>query len=331
MKRTTLFSVAAGSAFATLAYAAQTPPVKNTEPGVLHVSASAVVLEQGPVVMAIERYYNGRATLTPPGIPALFGEGGAPVVADVATHAETQALRHSIRHPDIRIIMTVTEGRYRMVGRKSHGIATLADLKGKKIGVAVDTSAAYFLGRMLQSAGLDESQVQVVNVPIPEMAEALAKGTIDALAIWEPEISRAQSAVGADAVVFPGDAVYRSMFNLNTTEGELSDPAARARIVRFVRAVLDASAEAKLHPAEAQAAVVRQTRHTAEDVAAAWQTYTFPAALHPGLLDALVTEEVWVAKMENRRARGRAEQAKLIDDGVLREARALPPALPTPK
>lgn len=323
MMRMILCGVLGALAFGAAAFA--------TDDDVLHVSASAVVLEQGPIVLAIDHHYKGKATLTPPGIPALFGEGGAPMVADVATHAATQALRHSIRHPDIRIIMTVTEAKYRMVGRKSHGIATLADLKGKKIGVAVDTSAAYFLGRMLQSAGLDESQVQVVNVPIPEMAETLAKGTIDALAIWEPEISRAQAAIGADAVVFPGDGVYRSLFNLNTKAGELSNPASRARIVRFVRAVLDASAEAKQNPAAAQAAVVRQTRHKAEDVAAAWPTYDFPAAMNPNMLDVLVTEEQWVAKMEKRPPRGREELARLIDDSVLREARALPPALPAQK
>ncbi len=72
------------------------------------------------------------------GIPNLVGEPaiggfGEPGVADVATHAETQALRYSTRNPDLRIILTVTQGLYRIVARRSAGIEKVADLKGKRI------------------------------------------------------------------------------------------------------------------------------------------------------------------------------------------------------
>ena len=323
MKRTPMFGLAAGLACAAVAVAFAAPAPAPKDLAVLHVAAAAAVLEQAPVVLAINRFYKGPATLGPPGIPALFGEGGAPVVADVAAHAETQALRQSLKHPDLRIITTITQGSYRLIGRKSRGIAGLSDLKGKRVGVQAETSSAYFLHRMLQSVGLDDADVTIVGMHAAQLPEALGQGRLDAVAIWEPEATLAQQAAGADAVSFSGAGIYGITYNLNTTEGALNNPAKRAQIVRFVRALIEASAEAVKDPATAQAAVAKQTGHPPAAVAAAWPSYSYPGAMGADLLDKLVVEEAWVARLEKRPARGRAELAKLIDASVLKEARAL--------
>jgi NitT/TauT family transport system substrate-binding protein len=290
----------------------------------LVVSTAPAVVEQAPVLMARLKLYPGPTAYVPGGIPALFGEGGVSQPADVATHADTQALRNSVRHPDIRIIMTVTEGHYRIVARKSHGIAKLSDLKGKRIGTLTQTSAAYHVNRMLAKAGLSELDVTVIRVPIAEMVQSLAKGEIDALAIWEPEISMAQRAIGADAITFSDDTAYRELFNLNTTEGRLKDPATRARIVRFVKAVMTAQERIGKDRSLAYDMVVEQTKHPREEVAEGMKTHSYPTRLPADLLDVLTAEEVWVAADEKRTPRGRAELAKLIDPSVIEEARKLP-------
>jgi NitT/TauT family transport system substrate-binding protein len=298
-------------------------PVGSAETPLV-VSTAPAVIEQAPVLLARLKLYKGPTAYVPGGIPALYGEGGAAQKADVATHADTQALRNSVAHPDLRIIMTVTEGHYRIVARKSHGIAKLADLKGKTIGTLTQTSAAYHVNRMLATVGLTEADVKVVRVPIAEMPETLAKGAIDAVAIWEPEISLAQKAIGVDAIAFSDDRAYRELFNLNTTEGALKDPVRRAKIVRFVRAVIDASGQIKKNPSEVLPLMVEQTKHSAEDIALGMKTHDYPGAPVPDLLDVLVAEEQWVAKDEKRAPRGRAELAKLIDRSVVAEAKKLP-------
>lgn len=303
----------------------RTPAGRRAPP--LAVRGSTATLEIAPVLLAARDHYPAGAEVRNGGIGNLVG--GAQVAglgdegpADVATHAETQALRYSVTNPDLRIILTVTEGRYRIIARRSAGIATLADLKGKRIATLATTSAGFFLARMLAQAQLSFADIMPVRIsPIEGMAEALARREVDAVAIWEPHGGNAALALGEDRIEFPGDGVYRELFNLNTTAGNLTDPVKRHRIVGFVRAIIDASEAIARDPVPAQKLVAATGGFTTDEVSRAWPTLTFTAALPPDLLDTLVVEEQWLATQDGRAPRSRATLAGLIDPTVLAEAK----------
>jgi len=66
-------------------------------------------------------------------------------------------------------------------------IKTIADLKGKKIGVnALDGFDHYFLLYLLKQNGLDVSDVKLIEIPAHEVLDALESGIIDAGQVWEP-------------------------------------------------------------------------------------------------------------------------------------------------
>ncbi|MEI9852150.1 MAG: ABC transporter substrate-binding protein [Sphingomonas sp.] len=276
----------------------------------ISVHGNIQTFEIAPVLLAAERHYPGPATVRMGGIPNLFGEApipgyGTPGHADVATHAETQALRYSLKNPDLRIILTVSEGLYSIVARRSAGITTLADLKGKRIATIPPTSAGYFFGRMLRTVGLSEADVTFVPVTVlADMPRALAEGRADAIAIWEPYSADAVLAIGEDAIEFSGKGVYREVFGLNTTAANLADPEKRKRIVAFVRGVIAASKALRADPAEAQALVVEYGGWELAQVRRGWPYQTYPALLVPDLLDVLVEEEKWLAAQEKRPPRG---------------------------
>jgi NitT/TauT family transport system substrate-binding protein len=290
----------------------------------LAVHGNVGVFEIAPVLLAAET--TSEASVKMGGIPNLLDEPpipgfGSPGHADLATHAETQLLRYSVKHPELRVILTVSEGLYSIVARRSAGIATLADLRGKRIATIPPTSAGYFLGRMLRSVGLTEADVTLVPfTSLPDMPRALAEGRADAIAIWEPMSADGAAALGADAISFSGKGIYREVFGLNTTAANLADPAKRARIVAFVRGVIAASKNLRADPTEAQALVVRYGGWTPEQVKRGWHGQAYPATLVPDLLDVLVEEEKWLAAQDKRIPRGRDELAKLIDASVLAEA-----------
>ena len=60
-------------------------------------------------------------------------------------------------------------------------IKTLADLKGKKIGIAISGSEEATIGAMLKSVGVDYKDVQIINVGWA-LSSSLASGKVDA--IW---------------------------------------------------------------------------------------------------------------------------------------------------
>jgi sulfonate transport system substrate-binding protein len=285
--------------------------------------------EIAPVLLAAEKYYSGEATVKMGGIPNLFGLEAIPGfgengVADVATHAETQALRYSVANPDLRIILTVAEGLYRLAARRSAGIAKVADLKGKRIATILQTSSGYFLSRLLASAGMSLQDVEVVKIlPLSEMSQALASGEVDAVTIWEPYMEDATAALGSDVIEFSGNGIYREIFNLNSTAANLADPQKRAKIVEFVRSVIDATAKMRDNPALAWPLVHASGGHAMEVIEKAWPHHSYPAQLAPDLLDVLTEEERWLARMDGRQARSRDQLAQLIDPSIAEEAARL--------
>ncbi len=298
--------------------------------GALRVTGNTSTIELAPVLLAIDQgLYDGPVMLKNGGVPNLFGlaapaTDGVPVEADVATNAETQALRVSADNPDLRIIMTVSEGLYRIVASRQAGIETLADLEGKRVGTIPNTSSQYFLERMLRTAGLTIEDVEVVRLfPMDMYRTAFADGQVDAITIWEPGAEYSWRALGDDAVEFDGHGVYRELFNLNTTAQALADPDMRAKIVRFVVALIEASEMLADDPARAQELVADSSGYDLDDVKGTWIHHAYPAELVPDLLDVLEDEEAWLTRDGSREPRTREQLAELIDPSIMEEARAL--------
>jgi sulfonate transport system substrate-binding protein len=326
---------AAALALAILAVAGCTPSGETSAPASAAASAPAPLapirvsgsywIELSPVLVAAESFYAERLAV---------GEGGITRItageADLATNAETQLLRESVVNPDLRIVMTVTESFYRLVARRSAGIATLADLQGKRVMAPPLTSANYFVEAMLRTAGLSDEDIELVPLPpaqgavtgMDQMSDALMRGEVDAIAMWEPEPADAIRALGDDAVVFQDRSVYREVFNLHARAPDLADPDKRRAIVAFVRAVADATAALKANPETHWPHVSSITGFTLEEIAAGWPEMEFPVRIVPDMLDVLEVEERWVAAASDRAPRSREELAKLIDTSVVDEALA---------
>ncbi|HEX6002669.1 MAG TPA: ABC transporter substrate-binding protein [Burkholderiales bacterium] len=308
--------------------------MSEAPPDTLRIYGNLSLLEMAPVLLAIHRIYPGEVVLRHGGVMALWGEASdlaslhSAGEAHLATNSETQALRGAVRHPDLRFIFTVAECAYRIVARRSAGIERLADLRGKRVGTQLESSAEFFLDAMLRTVDLTVDDVVRVPfmahtaAPISELPAALRGGAIDAVALWEPQVERARLALGADAIEFYDPNVYTEKFNLCTRQSNLEDPELRKRIVAFVRSLLVAARQLKVEPEIGWRLVANAAALDVATVRAAWPYLSFPGTLAVDLLDILERQEPWLAKLQGRAARSRGALAQLIDDGVLKEARA---------
>jgi len=66
------------------------------------------------------------------------------------------------------------------------GIKSMADLKGKKIGVEVGFVDHLLLLNALKANKMTEKDVKIVNVKTDDTPNALKSGTVDAIAAWQP-------------------------------------------------------------------------------------------------------------------------------------------------
>ncbi len=292
----------------------------------LRFSAHSVI-EAAPVHYALMHRNAGQREVPNGGIVSLYRNmpGGD---ADLAGHAETQALRHSLDHPDLRIILTVTEGHYRIVTKRSTGIRSVSDLRGRKVATVKDSSAAFYLQRALETAGMKESDIDIVGLPLPpkDAALLLLDGRADALALWDPEPEIAIERLGDEAVILDPDTGYQELYNLHTTAAKLADPVIRAKIVRFVATLIEASEHLRDDPSDAIPLAAQVTGYPEALIRASWPQHAFPVTISPKLLDTLVAEDAWLAELAERagrKPRTRETLAMMIDPSVEAEARAL--------
>jgi NitT/TauT family transport system substrate-binding protein len=66
------------------------------------------------------------------------------------------------------------------------GIASVKDLKGKKIGVEIGFVSHLLLLNALEKNGMTEADVELINVPTNETPQVLASGDVDAIVAWQP-------------------------------------------------------------------------------------------------------------------------------------------------
>lgn len=300
----------------------------------LRIYGNLSLLEMAPVLLAAERCYAGKTIVAHGSVMALWGQSSdlaslnSAGQADIATNSETQTLRAAVVNPDLRVIFTVAECPYRIIARRSAGIAHLADLRGKRVGTQLESSAAYFLDCMLRTVGLSSMDVTSVPfmahtaAPVSALPAALRSGAIDAVALWEPQTERAKVALGNDVIEFADPAVYTEKFNLSTPQANLDHPALRPRIVEFVRALIKATQQLKAEPEAGCRLVARAAELDLETVRGAWPRFIYPGTLAADLVDVFERQDVWIAKIQGRAPRARDVLAKLIDDSVLREAQA---------
>jgi sulfonate transport system substrate-binding protein len=282
----------------------------------LRIAGNMTTIELAPVLVAAAGVYPGPVTVINGGIPNLMrGE------VDAATNAETQLLRQSIDDPSLRMILTEAESFYRIVARRSAGIGSLKDLRGKKIAIAPNTSAHYYLVKSLALAGVEENAVTAVPVmPITRMSTALKDREVDAVAIWEPESENSAAALGSDAIVLQDRSVYRELFNLQTSTKVLSDATKRRALVEFVKSLVTASASLRDRPQEFWPLLSSKLNYTQALIAQSWPQLRYRGSIAEDLLDVMTEEERWVATERNRPPRSRAQLAVLIDRSLYDEA-----------
>lgn len=111
---------------------------------------------------------------------------------------------------DVRIVLVtdISNGGDVIVARP--GIESLADLKGRKVGVESTALGAYVLTRALQKVGLTPADVQVVPIEVASHYMAYTDNVMDAVVTFEPvrsQLLRDGAHLVFDSSQIPGEIV----------------------------------------------------------------------------------------------------------------------------
>lgn len=117
---------------------------------------------------------------------------------DLGSTAGAAALLGRINGNPVKVVYAYSKPEWTaLVTGKDSAIATVADLKGKRIAVTRGTDPHIFLIRALAEAGLTEKDVELVLLQHQDGRLALEKGDVDAWAGLDPLMAAAELDAGA--------------------------------------------------------------------------------------------------------------------------------------
>ncbi|QAT50965.1 transporter substrate-binding domain-containing protein [Caproiciproducens sp. NJN-50] len=91
---------------------------------------------------------------------------------------------------------------------KEKGITKAADLKGKTVAATLGTSSEQILKLVLESAGMTEKDVNVVQMDASAAATAMISGKVDACATWSPSTITIQEKMGDKVMVLANNKTF---------------------------------------------------------------------------------------------------------------------------
>lgn len=127
---------------------------------------------------------------------------------DVAAVTADEALQAGAGGGANRIVLVCDTSDGADVIMATSGIASMQDLRGKRVGVETTVLGAFVLARALDLNGMTPADVTVVPVPLPEHEAAFVSGRVDAVVTFEPNRSRVLARGGHavfDSAAMPGE------------------------------------------------------------------------------------------------------------------------------
>jgi NitT/TauT family transport system substrate-binding protein len=142
-------------------------------------------------------------------------------------------------------VTSLTDGRYGVVGSAQLNIRSLADLRGKRVGLSTNTIIQYTVDAQLESAGIPMSEYEPVSVPrMPLRLEMIRTGQIEAVSLPEPLLTAAveQGGVLLSTTDATGIDAGILLFSKKTLDSRLED------VQRFYRAYTQAADKINADP-----------------------------------------------------------------------------------
>jgi NitT/TauT family transport system substrate-binding protein len=205
---------------------------------------------------------------------------------DISESSIFALVSNSFNRKDFKIYAQVsTSGNDNMiVARRDRGIGTIADLKGKKVGVLKGGFPQYVLDLMLLNAGIDGSSLHMVFEENGQLYEMLSSGELDAACVYGGWIDKATKILGENAILFHDERLVRvTVVHAGKTSTFERTP---ELFTRVLKAYIQAEDYVEKNPDDALKAVVEYLKLDMQNARKVWK----PTMIHVGLDQALIKD-----------------------------------------
>jgi NitT/TauT family transport system substrate-binding protein len=201
-----------------------------------------------------------------------------------------------LKEVDFKVLTSINTASINyIIARKDRGISSLNDLKDKKIGIKLGSSAEYYLGSTLTFNELSLWDVELVAVHPPEMPEAIVQGKVDATITWHPHNYYIKKILGDNAIVWSAQGeqdVYWVVFCKDEFVQKHPE-----KISRFLKALIQAEEFVKDNDLKAKEIIAKRVNLDLLYIESVWSDFHFVVDLPQAMIITMEDQARW--KIEN--------------------------------
>lgn len=163
--------------------------------------------------------------------------------------------------------------------------------KRRKLATSFGGGPEFFTYKFLQKLRVAPENIEIISQKPEDMPAALATGSVDAVAVFDPFAYFSEQRLGAQGVTFQDNTGYSELYLMTVKEETLKqDPELAPRLMR---ALVSARNFIKTNPLESKAIVSRYTRLDGATLDGIWNNFVFAPALTQKMLEYQEQETVW--------------------------------------
>lgn len=217
---------------------------------------------------------------------------------DIAVSGEVPVTLATLQGNSFRVIAQIVErttNECRVVVRAEEGLDTAAQFfrsKKRKLATSFGGGPEFFTHNFLKRHGIAYEQVEIISQRPEDMPAALASGSVDAIAVFDPFARIAEVRMEKQGRTFADADIYSELYVVNAMQKTIDEkPEA---LTAFLRALHKAHLYLMTHPAEAKSIVMKYTKLDSQIVEDIWGNFVFKPVLNPVFLEYTAAEADWL-------------------------------------
>lgn len=259
--------------------------------------ATPVQLAAGAIYVAEHQQLFAQQGLAVKRLPFLLGKQALQTVieggADFAIVADTPFMLAVLKGERIAALATIYESRktIAILGHRERGVQDTASLEGKRIGTMFGTNAEFFLDTMLDVHGVSRAGVEFMNMTPERLVTAFRERQIDAMTVWNPDLTRLEQELGPKVVTIYGEELFVYRFLLVAKQAYIDSHGAQVR--QLLTALRRSNDYIRNHPEPARALLGAKVGMAPHLLRHAFDPSDYTLVLDQSLLLALSAQMRW--------------------------------------
>lgn len=190
--------------------------------------------------------------------------------------------------------MIYTSTIQQVIGRRDSNISQPSDIIGKRVGLLQGTTSDYLLDGFLIEQGINSSDIEIVNMGVLELVDALVADELDVIFSWQPHANNARDQLGNNSIFLDMNLTYTTSWFILVGK-EFAENNSDV-LESYLRAIHKADQFIKNNPNEAMTIHSAISGSELDVLSELWPTIDYTLSLSESSLNILEDEARWIIR-----------------------------------